>query len=335
MMQGECNKEKEQRSGNTISKADHHSTTLSIIIPVVNNASQAAATIQALAAEAIPDPIEIILVDDGSDSPIQIDFEATENLKFIPVRLKKNQGRAGALNAGIDAASGLYMTFLDVDCMPTPSYVENLRHAISIGAPIIFGDIQFDSGDSFFDRYGNRVQARRRSRIDQWAISLTSANVTIHRNLVLAINGFDPDYRHYGFEDRDFFLRLSHAFPDVLPVYDASCSVRHVDPIHLEDILAKFERSGCHTAGLFRTKHPDAYREMPMYYFDAQANPVYRHIPDWLLVTVIQGLGTALRLLFITGYKLGWHWVAAPALKGLNGLAFMRGTLSANRDMKV
>ena len=303
--------------------------TLSIIIPVLNDATQATATLRALAAQPAPEPLELILVDDGSKPPIRVDIEVPEDRRFTALRLEHNQGRAGACNAGIGAASGIYLTFLDVDCVPGPGYLASLLRAVSSGAPLVFGDIHFASGDPFFDSYENGVQAGRRARLDQWATNLTSANVTIRRDLVLAVDGFDPAYRHYGFEDRDFFLRLNRAFPDLRPVYNSDCAVEHVDPPRLEGMLAKFERSGCHTAALFRRQHPDAYRTMPMYRFDARGNPVYRHAPDWLLNAVEHGLRMAIRSLFTAGYRLRWDWLAVPALKALKGLAFMRGTLSA------
>ncbi|SEL59822.1 glycosyltransferase family 2 protein [Ectothiorhodospira marina] len=312
----------------TSSNSENSPILLSIIIPVLNNASQANHTIKKLTAEPPSKPVEIIIVDDGSNPPIQINTESTENSQLKLLRLKKNQGRAGALNTGIRSASGLYMTFLDVDCVPETGYMKNIQHNILSGTLILFGDIHFFSGDPFFDRYGNRVQARRRTKLDKWTISLTSANVTLHRDLVLAVNGFDPAYRHYGFEDRDFFLRLAQSFPNLTPMYKTDCSVKHVDVICLRKILKKFETSGCHTARIFQSKHPDAYRKMPMYYFDTQANPIYRYIPYWILSTANQGLSTTLRGLFFLGYKLNLDWLAIPALKGMNGLAFMRGTLA-------
>jgi glycosyltransferase involved in cell wall biosynthesis len=240
----------------------------------------------------------------------------------------ENQGRGSACNAGVAESRAAYITFLDVDCVPQEDFVANLTVEIARGAPLIFGHIRFASGDAFFDRYENSVQLRRRSAMDSWATSLTSANVTLRRELVLAVGGFNNVYRHYGFEDRDLFLRLQRAFPDIHPVYSDACLVEHVDRPQLAVIESKFERSGRFTARRFRSDHADAYRRIPVSHFDARYSRILRSAPDWSLKSGVWALHPIVRWLFHLCHDREWDQLAAFALKVLKGLAFMRGTLS-------
>lgn len=307
------------------------STLLSVIVPVLNDEAQANKTVGAFGAQRIPVPIELIVVDDGSIPGLRIEAPSIPNLSFRLKRLTTNQGRASARNAGIAASTGAWLTFLDVDCVPQEDYVLNLVVETATGVPVISGHIRFASGDRFFDSYENAVQRRRRAAIDAWATSLTSANLTLRRDLVTAVGGFDGAYRHYGFEDRDFLLRLQKAFPSLRPVYADAVIVEHVDPQDLDAIQAKFESAGQHTACRFRSAHPAAYRCMPTSRFDACYNPVLRYVPRWLLATGVAALRPAVWRFLQVGRARGWNRLAALSLKLLKGLAFLRGTLAESR----
>lgn len=68
--------------------------------------------------------IEIILVDDGSiDRSPQICDEYAKKYKNIEVIHKKNAGAASARNAGLDIATGKWITFIDPDDTVDPDYL--------------------------------------------------------------------------------------------------------------------------------------------------------------------------------------------------------------------
>lgn len=88
---------------------------VSIVVPVYNVEKYLNRCIASLREQTLQD-IEIILVDDGStDSSGSLADAFAEKDKRIKVIHKENGGLASARNAGIDAACGEYIAFIDSD----------------------------------------------------------------------------------------------------------------------------------------------------------------------------------------------------------------------------
>lgn len=104
--------------------------TVSIIVPIYNVEDYAAECIKSLIEQNYV-ALEIILVDDGStDSSGIICDEYAAKDKRITVIHKTNGERSSARNAGLDAASGEYITFVDGDDYLDACAVEELVGAI-------------------------------------------------------------------------------------------------------------------------------------------------------------------------------------------------------------
>lgn len=75
--------------------------------------------------------LEIILVDDGSpdNCPLMCDMW-TEKDSRIKVIHQQNKGLSGARNAGINAAKGEYITFIDSDDFVKTTYLEKMYEAL-------------------------------------------------------------------------------------------------------------------------------------------------------------------------------------------------------------
>ena len=92
---------------------------LSIIIPYYNGGAYTNELLERLAPQ-ITSEVEVILVDDGSQTPFKTDF------KWCKVIRKKNGGCASARNRGLKWAKGDYISFLDADDMVPEYFVERL-----------------------------------------------------------------------------------------------------------------------------------------------------------------------------------------------------------------
>ena len=99
---------------------------ISIIIPVYNVETYIHKCIGSVLAQTYRN-IEVILVDDGSpDNSGIICDEYAKKDKRVSVIHKKNGGLSDARNAGIDAATGDYIVFVDSDDYIAPDMIEKL-----------------------------------------------------------------------------------------------------------------------------------------------------------------------------------------------------------------
>ena len=97
---------------------------VSIIVPVYNTGEYLAPCVESLIAQTYQN-LEIILVDDGStdgSGAICDDFACRD--ERIKVIHQKNSGVSAARNAGLKAALGDYLTFVDSDDLLVPSALE-------------------------------------------------------------------------------------------------------------------------------------------------------------------------------------------------------------------
>ena len=110
---------------------------ISVIIPVYNVEKYLDKCVNSVIAQTYQN-LQIILVDDGSTdaSPVMCD-EYAEKYSQIQVIHKKNGGLSSARNAGLDLASGDYITFLDSDDYVSSTCYEELYVAVQGRADVI------------------------------------------------------------------------------------------------------------------------------------------------------------------------------------------------------
>ena len=100
--------------------------TVSIITPVYNAQDRLPRCLEALAAQTYED-LQIVLVDDGSTdgTPRLCDNAARADERIVVIH-QENAGPPVARNAGLDAAGGRWVMFVDADDYIEPDYVQVL-----------------------------------------------------------------------------------------------------------------------------------------------------------------------------------------------------------------
>ena len=90
--------------------------TLSVIIPVYNVEHTLERCVRSVIRQRVAGGMEIILVDDGStDGSSALCDSLAGNQQMVTVVHKENGGLSDARNAGLDVATGDYITFIDSD----------------------------------------------------------------------------------------------------------------------------------------------------------------------------------------------------------------------------
>jgi hypothetical protein len=186
---------------------------LSIVIPTHNRPKELPGAVESALAQTLAD-VEVVVVDDASDPPA----EPPEDPRVRYVRMDENVGLAAARNAGLHAARGRWVTFLDDDNRLLPQMAAMSLAAIEsadLPAPVAVVSAIDVVGP------GGRLLDRRvpptHPRGDHFFLEtapfdrshMTKHTLVVERDLLREIGGFDA--RLPTREMSDLFLRLNPA----------------------------------------------------------------------------------------------------------------------------
>lgn len=105
---------------------------VSVIIPCYNCEALVAETLDSLAQQTFRD-FEVVCVNDGSTDNTQAVLEQWKAQNDVQMQIisKPNGGVSSARNAGIQAAEGKYLLFLDADDLYHPEFIRHLWEAMT------------------------------------------------------------------------------------------------------------------------------------------------------------------------------------------------------------
>lgn len=306
----------------------HGNKTIDVIIPAFNPGEGLLRNVEATLGQTLPAgwTLKLVVVDDGSGKDIGSLLRHRHHDGIAVVRHAENRGRSAARNTGFSLGQGVYVVFLDADCVwqDTDSLSRHIA-CLERGADVSVGLVDTPTG-GFWGEYQRAVFTRRiRAFAAGDRAAMTSANIAVRRVAVQSVGGFDEGYRHYGFEDRDLFLRLLAAGRRIFLCQD--CRVLHEDTLSLAAIAGKMHAAGRHSAGRFRRAHPAYYAGTPYHRLDAQAHGY------WL-----RALAALSRPLLPSMVALGDRVIASRRVprilkrvwvKVVSGLAYLHGTHDA------
>ncbi len=182
---------------------------VTVVIPTRDRRSLLLRTLRsALAQEGVK--LEIVVVDDGSADGTRGAVEALGDERIRLVRHDRPRGVAGARNAGIAAATGEWVAFLDDDDLWAPHKLRTqLAVAAERGADFTYTGALFVSDDlePLLEREAPPVaQLRERIPLSN-AVPAGGSNVVVRAELVRALGGFDDKLEQL--TDWDLWWRLA------------------------------------------------------------------------------------------------------------------------------
>ena len=184
------------------------SPTISVIIPAYNAGKYLAEAIESVLTQTIP-PMEIIVIDDGStDNTAQVAQQFSDRIRYLR---QENAGPAAARNAGIAAACGKWIAFLDSDDRWFPYKLEQQirtltaedSEALYCGMTVAFHGEVAPAPPPIQNEKITRLSFAgllQRNRV-------STSTVIAPRQRLLGIGGFRTQLR--GPEDYDLWLRLA------------------------------------------------------------------------------------------------------------------------------
>ena len=183
---------------------------VSVVIPCYNQAHYLGEAIESALGQAYR-PVEVIVVDDGAtDSTFEV---ATAYAEVRCVR-QANQGLAAARNAGLRAARGEYVAFLDADDRLLPGAVQVGAAALDAHPGVAFGVGRHgriaSDGSSLPVSHRPRVEREHYASLVRRCWIAMPATVMYRRAVLDAVGAFDARLRCA--EDYDLYLRLTRRF---------------------------------------------------------------------------------------------------------------------------
>lgn len=184
----------------------------SIVVPTRNRPRELAALLEALAAQSFPpNRFEIVLVDDGSDSPLDAAVAPFRDRLSIKLLRQHHAGPANARQRGIGAARGANLAFTDDDCRPAPHWLAALERCCllhpgaAVGGKMIngLGNNAYSEASqlviNYLTDYSNADPAR--------ATYFPTSNLAFPARAYRAAVGLDQRWSISGGEDRDLCRR--------------------------------------------------------------------------------------------------------------------------------
>jgi glycosyltransferase involved in cell wall biosynthesis len=248
---------------------------MAVVICSLDGEAGVGRCLDALSRQTIRDRLEVIVVDDGSadgTSDVARAYGATV------VRHPLNLGLAAARNSGLRAARTPVVAFLDDDCVPEPSWAQQLLAGYEAGVIGVGGPVLPSAPAGFLLGYLERHNPLQPLEADlahsarlgyrfllylkrQWAAgqaqgrrdvySLVGANMSFRRQAAIDAGWFDERFR-FGAEELDLCRRIAHLFPACRLVFTPEARVTHHFEPSLRDTLRRSRSYGFGTARLYR-----------------------------------------------------------------------------------
>ena len=112
----------------------------SVIVPTWNRPVELATCLRALVSLDYPaDRYEVVVVDDGSDPPVEPPRDLARPGLRVRVLAQPNRGPSAARNEGARAAEGEMLAFTDDDCAPDPGWLRSLAAAAATAPRSLLG----------------------------------------------------------------------------------------------------------------------------------------------------------------------------------------------------
>ncbi|MFY9766447.1 MAG: mycofactocin biosynthesis glycosyltransferase MftF [Mycobacterium sp.] len=227
---------------------------ITVVIPVRDNAYGLQRLVAAL------HDLRIIVVDDGSSTPIEHDDFAGAHTGIEVLRHMQSKGPAAARNTGLAACKTGFVAFLDSDVVPRRGWLEALLGhfcdpTVALVAPRIVGLAQTDHLVARYEAVRSSLDLGQREApvIPYSSVSYVPSAAIICRTSTLRdIGGFDETLRSG--EDVDLCWRLVEAGARLR--YEPIAQVAHDHRTELRGWIARKAFYGGSAAPL-SVRHPD------------------------------------------------------------------------------
>lgn len=192
-------------------------TDVSVVVPTYNRRPRLESVLTALARQDLDGhAMEVVVVSDGSTDGTD-DYLRSDDVPLeITVVAQPNQGVARARNAGVEAASGELVVFIDDDVVPEPECVRVHAdsHARAADPTVVIGPLLTPETARLkpWVKWEQRMLYKQYDAMDAGHYAPTArqfytGNASLPRELMVRSGGFDEEFRRA--EDVELAYRLA------------------------------------------------------------------------------------------------------------------------------
>jgi glycosyltransferase involved in cell wall biosynthesis len=184
--------------------------TISVIIPVYNGGAHFRKCLSMLA-EAIPAPLEIIVVADGDTDG---SWRVAKEWGAKVLRFPTPGGPARARNLGARAARGDILFFIDADVAVSADAIGQVKRIFQNDPDLAAMIGSYDDApdaSNFMSQYKNLFNHYVHQTAREEGFTFWGACGAIRRDIFLQMGGFDENYRRPSVEDIELGYRLKNA----------------------------------------------------------------------------------------------------------------------------
>lgn len=175
---------------------------VSIIIPVVNRADLTRVCIDSVK-KYTKYPYELILVQEGEDKSVTKLLKSYKKAKYVHNRTPK--GFAGAMNSGLEVATGNYYCFLNNDTVATPNWLTEIMNVFEENKDV--GLVTPTFTEATTKQCVDYNQGEEVTFVDE-PLSLKGVCFVVPKAVVDKIGKWDERFGLGGGDDNDFATRI-------------------------------------------------------------------------------------------------------------------------------
>jgi len=229
--------------------------TFSIVVPTYQRPDLLSKCLQAIARLDYPrDRFEVIVVNDGSDSPLDtviVPFRPELSISLVE---QPNAGPAAARNTGAARAKAEFLAFTDDDCQPEPTWLRELGECLAQAPECMVGGSTVNAETarvcSVTSQLIVEVVYRHYNADPLRARFLAGNNMAVSTSRLREIGGFDAQFRTA--EDRELCDRWLNGGRRI--IYHPAARIRHTRPLTLGSFIRQHFEYGRGAARFHRER---------------------------------------------------------------------------------
>lgn len=235
---------------------------ISVQVPVKNGGEKFSRFLGSLARQDIRCDWELVIADDGSDSPVQTQF--IRELSVLPdlcrvkvIRLDPGGNRPAARNAALEASEAPVGLLMDADLEFGADIVRrHLEVRTETGADSVMGrriNALGRNASPWQKWMDTRAMGRSPAGPFPWNYFITG-NLSVSTDLLTRSGGFDTHIDRYGGEDTEMGYRLNSL--GAVFYWEPSLAVNHLDDVNVREHSRKMLEYGGSGLKYTLEKHP-------------------------------------------------------------------------------